>query len=233
MPIRKLQELIDTENPALPLLLTWASTPNGNSGILLPPSNAVRAVTLEQLQVTTRSMLGTIIYETGGVSIANGLIRLLGSGAERSLQQIHAGLGLPFDGIYPEMLIVGDDMLGGLFALNGGRFGKDRLGQVFHLAADDTIWIPLDVGYADFVSWCLNGNLSPLYEPFTHLEAYGKQPRPGFNLVYSFYPFLWTKEGKGPGIDVRLIDADGSLRSRIHLCGFATEALSQRLKLVQ
>jgi hypothetical protein len=167
-------------------------------------------------------MLGTVVYETGGVSIANGLVRLLGSGAGRSLQRTHEELGLPFDGSYPDILLVADDMFGGLFALNGGRFGRDGQGQLFHLAADDIAWLPLNVAYTAFVSWCLTGDLNRFYEPFSHLQAYEMQPRPAFDAVYSFYPFLWTNEGKNTSPTTRVIDAGQNLRFRIDLCGFAT-----------
>jgi len=43
-------------------------------------------------------------------------------------------------------------VLGGLFALNGGRFGAEGQGQIFHLAADNTAWVPLGIGYTDFVA---------------------------------------------------------------------------------
>ena len=106
---------------------------------------------MHRLQVTTRSLLGTVVYETGGISIANGLLRLLGSGAERSLRQTHEELGFPLDGSYPDFIMVADDMLGGLFALNGGRFGPHGQSKMFHLAADDIVWVPLNMGYGEFV----------------------------------------------------------------------------------
>ena len=218
--MRTLDELINQQDPALPLLREWSNDPAGNGGTLLPPSDAVRVETLQRLQVTTRSMLGTVVYETGGVSVADGLIRLLGSGAGRSLQRSNEDVGCPLDGRYPDILIVADDMLGGLFALNGGRFGPDRQGQVFHLPADDVVWMPLDFGYYNFVSWCLSGDLGTFYQSFNHLDAFEVQPRPTFNAVYSFYPFLWTKEAKSTSPSARLIDAGESLRFRIDLCGF-------------
>jgi hypothetical protein len=48
------------------------------------------------------------------------------------------------------------------------------------------------------------------------------QPRPAFDAVYSFYPFLWTNEGKNTSPTTRVIDAGQNLRFRIDLCGFAT-----------
>jgi hypothetical protein len=35
--------------------------------------------------MTTRSLLGAIVYETGGILVGDGLLRLFGSGMQRSL----------------------------------------------------------------------------------------------------------------------------------------------------
>lgn len=186
--MRTLDQLLDQREPALPLLRSWIDDPAGNGAILLPPNDPLRADTLLALQVTTRSTLGAIAYETGGISVADGLVRLLGSGEVRSLRQAAELAGCPLDGRYPDVIIVGDDFLGGLFALNGGRFGAGGQGEVYHLAADDTSWAPLGVGYTDFVSWCLTGDLKQLYAPFE--DFIEGRPRPAFDESYSFYPFL-------------------------------------------
>jgi hypothetical protein len=173
--------------------------------------------------MTTRSLIGAVVYETGGVPIANGFIRLLGSGANRSLQQTHQEAGLPLDGSYPDILLIADDMLGGLFALNGGRFGPDRQGQVFHLAADDLVWAPLDIGYADFVFLCLTGDLNWLYSRLCQLQSYVIQPRPAFEKAYSFYPFLWTKESTSSTPNTRVINATENLRFRLRPLWFRNQ----------
>jgi len=219
--MRALAELIDQQEPALPILKGWIDDPAGNGGTLLPPTDPLRTETLLHLQVTTRSLLGTLAYETGGVSVAEGLVRLLGSGAERSLLRTAEVVGCRLDAGYPDVIVIGDDVLGGLFALNGGRFGPDGRGQVFHLAADDTAWMPLGVGHTDFVSWCLTGDLDALYGPLATLDAYAARPRPAFRATYAFYPFLWTQEAKVGTPDARVIAADESLRMRLELCGFA------------
>lgn len=220
--MRSLAELLDQHEPALPLLQSWIDTPEGNGASLFPPEEGVRAKTLLSLQVTTRSMLGTLAYETGGVSAAAGLVRLLGSGNKRSLLRTAEIAGCPLDVGYPDVILVADDVLGGLFALNGGRLGPSGQGQVFHLAADDTVWVSLGVGYADFVAWCLNGELAQLYGPLTELDEYEALPRPAFDATYSFYPFLWTKEAKDARPSVRVVGAEESLKFRLDLCGFVT-----------
>lgn len=218
--MRTLVELLDQQEPALPLLQSWINDPAGNSAALLLPDDVLRTDTLLGLQITTRSMLGTLAYETGGVSVADGFVRLLGSGAGRSLLQTAELVGRPLDGSYPDVIVVGDDVLGGIFALNGGRFGADGQGEVFHLAADDTVWVPLGVGYTDFVGWCLTGELKQLYGPLADLDEYEARPRPAFDATYSFYPFLWTQEAKEGRPNVRVVSAEESLKLRLEFCGF-------------
>ena len=220
MGTRALDELIEREAPGLPLLRCWAADPAGNRGALLPPDETIRSDTLLALQMTTRSMLGTLAYETGGVSAADGLIRLFGSGARRSLRGVAAAIGCPLDND-PDVIVIGDDAFGGLSALDGGRFGGGARGAVFHLAADDIIWVPLDCGFADFVAWCLTGDLDSTYRSLRRFEP--ARSRPGFEATWSFYPFLWTVEADGTSLSARAIDADESLRLRLDVHGFTVE----------
>ena len=74
------------------------------------------------------SPLGAVVFYTGGILIDNGWIRILGSGhprLNRSLPQWNFSCGLPKSEAPPPWLLVADDVLGGFFALNGGRFSPD------------------------------------------------------------------------------------------------------------
>lgn len=221
--MRTLPDLLDETDPALPLLRGWAEQAADGSAALRPPVDPLRAETLVALQVTSRSVLGAVAYETGGVTAADGLVRLFGSGPDRSLLGVARTVGCPLDGDRPDIIVVGDDALGGLFALNGGRFGPSEPGGVFHLPADDTVWIPLGSGYADFVHWCLTGDLAELYGPLAEFDAFAARPRPGFDETYAFYPFLWTQEARDQRPTLSVISAEESLRVRLELFGFAVD----------
>ena len=84
---------------------------------VLPPSYQNEDV-LHSLQVTTRSPMGAIAYETGGILVDNGWLRFRGSGQQ---------LPRPLDGNdYDEgYLLIADDAVGGFFAINGGALGND------------------------------------------------------------------------------------------------------------
>lgn len=195
--MRTLAELLDTPEPALPLLREWAEGPGGNAASALPPDPALRDALLLRLQVTTRSTLGAVAYETGGIVVAGGKLRILGSGGPgaRSLLAWNETAGGSRGGPN-DFVLVADDVLGGFFALNGGRFGENGLGEVHHLAPDDLDWVSLEVGYSDFVHWCLTGDLAIVYGDYDWLGVPADEPPPGFDQAYSFYPFPWTREAR-------------------------------------
>lgn len=88
---------------------------------------ANREKVLLDLQVTTHSTLGPVAYETGGVLIDDGWLRLLGSGhsdLQRTLSDWNANRS---DGY----LLIGDDVVGGFFAINGGALGSN-VGFVYY-----------------------------------------------------------------------------------------------------
>jgi uncharacterized protein DUF2625 len=65
--MKSLGQLIERNDPAFPLIKEWASAAI-NDCMLLPPS-ANRGEILLAMQVTTRSVMGAIAYETGGILI--------------------------------------------------------------------------------------------------------------------------------------------------------------------
>jgi len=186
--MRTLNELLDSEDPAFALIKQWAS--EADIPVELLPPSAGRAEVLLSLQITTRSPLGAIAYETGGILVDDGWLRILGSGhgkLERNIATWNEGKAEGF-------LLVADDVLGGFFALNGGALGPDQ-GQLYYLAPETLEWEALEIGYTAFVEWAFTSQLR---------QFYGRQPGDahGFDelplsgdLCLNFYPFLWTQEG--------------------------------------
>lgn len=56
---------------------------------------------------------------------------------EQSLRQANRSATTKADRNLADILLVGDDAFGGLSAINGGGFGQESLGEVFHLPFDD------------------------------------------------------------------------------------------------
>ena len=196
--MRTLEELINKEEPAWDLIQEWLQEAINTYEVL--PRDAKRAETeLLNAQITTRSPMGAILYETGGILINGGWIRLLGSGCERldrGMFQWNKGKTFENYGEPPAYLLVADDILGGLFAINGGAFGQEGLGQMYYLAPDTLSWEPMNCGYSEFVSWTLGGDIHMFYEPFYWDGWQEEVSKLNGNQVFSFFPFLWPKEGQ-------------------------------------
>src|SRR5262245_57158235 len=124
---RSLADLLNKEEPAWPLVQSWMKD-GKNSVEVLPATEPQRSDALVSIQVTTRSPMGAVIYETGGLLVDHGWIRVLGSGhpqLPRSLPDWNWGRSIVEEGIPPPFLLVADDVVGGFFALNGGAIGDE------------------------------------------------------------------------------------------------------------
>lgn len=186
--MKTLEELTDTTDPAIPLVREWASAAQVPCE-LLPPSST-RAETLVAVQVSTRSVLGAVAFETGGILIEHGWLRLLGSGHQRltrSLPQWNEGRS---DGFY----LVADDALGGFFALNGGGLGADR-GKLYYFAPDSLRWEAMGMEYSQFVAWAMSEKVQKFYESERWVSWREDVATLSGDRCYSFYPPLWTEEG--------------------------------------
>jgi hypothetical protein len=195
---RSLQELLTTDEPAWPQVQNWARAAT-NTVEVLPPDEDQRHQALVEMQVTTRSPMGAIVHHTGGLLIDKGWLRFLGSGhpnLPRSLPGWNQGRSTTPDGKSKGFLLIADDVVGGFYALNGGAFGPGT-GQVFYLAPDTLCWEPMnDMGYSEFLVWSFGPHLARFYESM-HWEGWESEVSSlRGDQSFSFYPFLWTKEGK-------------------------------------
>ncbi|MBH8558219.1 DUF2625 domain-containing protein [Hymenobacter negativus] len=189
--MRSLTELINTQEPGWELVQVWIKAAKNNVQVL--PRTAAKADSaLLAAQVTTRSPMGAVIYETGGIIVAGGWLRILGSGS-RFLNRDMMGWN---KGKQQGLLLVADDVLGGFFAINGGAFGQASLGKMYYLAPDGLEWEPLEFGYSDFLVFCFSGNLDKFYDG---LQWKGWQKEiaqlDGDHGIFCLPP-LFTKEGK-------------------------------------
>ncbi|UTG67796.1 DUF2625 domain-containing protein [Neisseria subflava] len=194
--MRSFDELIQTQDPAWPLIQEWLEEAT-NSVEVLPRTLEKVQEELFKTQVTIRSFMGAVVYETGGILIDDGWLRILGSGSTK----LPRGLGSwnlsrtqsEPAGPAPYYLFA-DDAAGGYFAINGG--GLDgKVGNVFYLPPDTLEWEDCGKGYGDFLNWTLTGDLQLFYENL-RWENWREEIRDlNGDSVYTFFPFLWTEEG--------------------------------------
>ena len=185
--MKRLEELINNEQPGIKLVYEWIKE-GDNQVEILPPSDNAAAI-LHSFQITTRSPMGAIVFETGGILVDEGWLRIRGSGCEKLPRSLNVD-----DHNQYGYVIVADDAVGGFFALNGGGLGED-LGNIYYAAPDTTEWEPLELGYSAFLSWTFTNKLSQFYEGlrWENWKMDLKELQP--NKCFGFYPFLRSKEG--------------------------------------
>jgi len=186
--MRKLNELVNVDEPAMPLVRQWLAESSHPIEVLQPSKNCGEV--LVSLQVTTRSPMGAIVYETGGILIDHGWLRLLGSGhpkIPRNIVDWNAGRSSGY-------LLFADDAVGGFFAINGGALGSDQ-GSVYYWAPDTLNWESLGLGYSDFLCWALSDRLNVFYESLRWPGWEVSAQQLAGDQCFTFYPFLWSEQG--------------------------------------
>ncbi|MDF7815607.1 DUF2625 domain-containing protein [Hymenobacter sp. YC55] len=195
---RPLAELINREEPGWVLVTEWLREAK-NKVQVLPKTPARADSTLLAAQVTTRSPMGAIIYETGGLLVDGGWLRILGSGST-ALNRTLMGWN---QGKAAGLLLVADDVLGGFYALNGGAFGSESLGKVFYFAPDNLRWEPTNKTYSEFLVFCFSGDLQGYYKKLRWKGWEQEISTLTGTQGLACYPFLFTKEGKNISKDQR------------------------------
>lgn len=193
--MRSVSELIDREEPAWPLVQEWIKNASVPVETLAVDSRVGEAA-LYAAQVTTRSPMGAIAYNTAGIFIDNGWLRVLGAGEHPRMQRSLPGWNNErAAGFY----LVADDVIGGCFAINGGSLSSD-IGQVFYFAPDSLQWEPCNFGYSQFLVWAMSGNLDKFYESLRWDGWMAETTSISGDQAISIYPFLWAE---GPPIGKR------------------------------
>ena len=198
MCARTIEELIAVDEPVWPEVQQWIQAAH-NSVEVLPANDSRRDEALLKTQVSLGSSMGAVVYHTGGILVDHGWLRLLGSGhpkLPRSMPDWNHGRSTNEAGKSLGFWLIADDIVGGFFALNGGAF-DGATGEVFYFAPDTLRWEPLnDIGYSDFVAWSLSPKLGKFYESLRWPGWKSEVGALSGDQALSFYPFLWTKEGK-------------------------------------
>ena len=194
--MKKVEELIDKADPGWTLVEDWIKTAQNKVEIL--PADAAKAKeALYKTQVTTRSSMGAVVFNTGGLLIDDGWIRILGSGNskfDRTLPDWNKGKTFNEFGEAPPYLLIADDAIGGFYLLNGGGLGTD-IGKIYYFSPDNLEYEPLDVTYSEFLGFCFNNDLDKFYEGNRWNGWREEVSKLKGDEVFNFYPFLWTAEG--------------------------------------
>lgn len=161
--MKSLEELVDKQSAWL-ILRDWFTQATNHYEILASyPEDAGSC--LVGMQLSTRSPLGAIVYETGGIFIDHAWLRILGSGNEklpRGLFDWNFGKTFKQSGEQPSHLLIADDAIGGYFAINAGGIGSE-IGKIYYHHPKNKNWENTNLTYSEFLGWALAGDLDDFY----------------------------------------------------------------------
>jgi hypothetical protein len=190
--MRPLRDLINESESAWPLVQQWISEAAIQVEVLFAERKIAESALLAT-QVTTRSPMGAVVYNSAGILIDHGWLRILGAGGhprfQRSLPAWNEGRS---DGFY----LVADDAVGGFFALNGGALGDDQK-NIYYFAPDSLSWEPCEFGYSQFLIWAMTTNILKFYESVRWPNWESEVRKLSGDEAINIYPFLWAN---GPPI---------------------------------
>ena len=123
---------------------------------ILPPDPERAEECLTAMGITTRSWLGALVTNTGGLLVDHGWLRVLGSGT----------------GELVDVLVDADPAAGGLvvaFDVLGGQFAwiprvPGAQATIHYFGPDLLSWQDLEQGYAEWLYAVLSGSLTQFYD---------------------------------------------------------------------
>lgn len=194
--IRPLDVLVNTKESYWPNIQTWAASAH-NKIEILPADKQKADSTLFTLQESTKTALGAVVHETGGILIDNGWIRILGSGSPklgRSVVDWNFGKSYTQKGQDPRFLLVADDVLGGFYAVNYGGISDTGMQMVYYFAPDAGEWENMQLTYVAFLHYIFNLNLDEFYDGLRWTNWQKDVSTLDGDKAYACYPYLFTEE---------------------------------------
>ncbi len=195
---KPLAELLKVEDPAWPHVAEWIQAAEVRVEVLASDER-LRAEVLLESQLTLRSPVGAVVYNTGGILVDSGWLRILGSGHARfgrSLASWNQECASAAADHTLGFLLIADDVVGGFFALNGGAFDAEP-GQVFYFAPDALRWETLKgMGYSEFLAWSFSSRIKSFYQNMYWPGWESEVAALTGDQALAIYPFPCTVEGK-------------------------------------
>ena len=188
--------MFNSNEESVKILNKWICGAVNDIKVTLPNEEKAKLI-LKNFQLTTNSILGAIVNYTGGIFVRGSIIRILGSGSKNFKRDLYTW-NMNKKKI-DKALIVADDIFGGIFVINGGKFNGD-LGNVYYFAPDTLEWEDLDLKYSEFIYWAFSGDVKKFYEEFLWDNWEEEFSNIDDNKGISLYPFLWAD---GPDIKYR------------------------------
>jgi hypothetical protein len=154
----------------------------------------IGTVEIETMEIARNSVLGVVVLYTEGIYIDN-WIRVIGQRGkhhngiiEYNSEQMNGN-----SDFLRGTVVVAQDIVGGIFAINKSRFSEGQK-KIWYFAPDTLEWECLDMNYAEYMAWLLQGDTDMFYDSM-RWKGWEKDCKDvGFDKSFLIYPFLWSKE---------------------------------------
>lgn len=164
--LHTLPELLTDDEPAWPIIQNMISKAS-NPVEVLPRDSSKAGRILVNSQFTLDYSMGAVIYYTGGILVDGGWVRILGSGSPkltRDLPGWNLGKSIKNYGEQGRFYLVGDDAIGGFFALNWGGLDSADQGKVYYLNPSLLQWESTGLPYTAWLQWCFDADFNAVYK---------------------------------------------------------------------
>ncbi|MDO8145651.1 DUF2625 family protein [Isoptericola sp. 178] len=187
-------QLADVDDPAWPGLFERIDAAPGARA--LPISRAQGLHALEALQVTARSTLGALALNCGAIVADHGWFRVLGGGGDGLPDLATANqLSPDTNPAPPSSLLVGYDVMGGRFAIDGGGLGVAP-GEVCYFGPDTLQWNGLGGGHSAFVEAVISGTMGETFADLRWSTWQRDVEAVALDQGFSAYPPPFSEEGR-------------------------------------
>lgn len=195
--------------PTLNMVQSWIN--NSKYKVKVIPRSNTSDKCEELLGIKEHSTLGTLINLIGGISVANGVIRHFGGNNDfgLSIKEVNLIENKKQNRI-KDVLIVADDIYGGLFAINV-NLTLCPAGKLVYLPPESYVWENLNIGHSAFVEWSMSKNVPMFYKKYEHIPVVTGI---AFNNVINYIPPLWSKKLYDSCFNYEIIDSIKMIRIR-------------------
>lgn len=145
---------------------------------------------VEKIGITINSTLGSIIYNSEYILVDN-WVRVIGRGNVNNNGIID--INKYFMKYEKNMYIVATDVVGGVFAINQGKYMED-IGKIWYLAPDTLEWESLSLEYSEFIAWLAQGDINDFYQSMRWENWIDLARNVNIDQGILIYPFLWSSE---------------------------------------
>ncbi|WP_051288966.1 DUF2625 family protein [Mycobacterium sp. URHD0025] len=151
-----LDDLLNVDNPLWPQLQPLIEA---GAHQVVPADAEIAKRRLEYLEYGVDTGIGAMVYHCATLLVDHGWLRLYGCGTsdDNESRDLIGGLARGF------MWLVGEDVLGGLYAINLGHFNNIEVETMLHWSPANAQWQPLGFTYEQFLTWALSGGLDTYY----------------------------------------------------------------------